>query len=125
MSAAGGQLAFAILRQNADLWRLPVSAETGLPTGNPEEVLASTREDSRGAWSPDGTRIAFNSDRSGEMNIYVHSLQDGSNRQLTNGPSGDFQPQWSPDGKQLAFFSSRSGNADVWMLDLATSSPKQ
>ena len=62
-------------------------------------VLASTREDSRGSWSPDGTQIAFNSDRSGDMNIYVHSLLDGSNRQITKGPGGDFQPQWSPDSK--------------------------
>jgi Tol biopolymer transport system component len=120
MSPAGGQLAFAILRQNADLWRLPVSPQTGLATGNPEEVVASTREDSRGAWSPDGTQIAFNSDRNGEMNLYVHSLADHSNRQLTKGPGGDFQPQWSPDGKRLAFFSSRAGNADIWLVDVAT-----
>jgi Tol biopolymer transport system component len=120
MSPAGGQLAFAILRQNADLWRLPVSPQTGLATGNPEEVLVSTREDSRGAWSPDGTQIAFNSDRNGEMNLYVHSLADNSNRQVTKGPGGDFQPQWSPDGNRLVFFSSRAGNADIWLADAAT-----
>jgi Tol biopolymer transport system component len=125
MSPTGKQLAFSISRQNADLWRLPVSPQTGLATGNPEEVLASTREDSRGAWSPDGTQIAFNSDRSGEMNIYVHSFLDGTNRQITNGPGGDFQPQWSPDGKQIVFFSSRTGNADVWVLDVTTNTLKQ
>jgi len=101
MSPTGEQLAFAILRQNADLWRLPVSPQTGSAIGNPEEVVASTREDSRGAWSPDGTQIAFNSDRNGEMNLYVHSLVDNSNRQVTKGPGGDFQPQWSPDGNAI------------------------
>ena len=125
MSPGGKRLAFSILRQNADVWRLPVSPETGMPTGSPDEVLASTREDSRGSWSPDGTQIAFNSDRSGEMNIYIHSLVDGSTRQVTTGPGGDFQPQWSPDGKRLVFFSSRAGNADVWMADLATNSLKR
>jgi Tol biopolymer transport system component/serine/threonine protein kinase len=120
MSPAGGQLAFAILRQNADLWRLPVFPQSGSPTGNPEEVVASTREDSRGAWSPDGSQIAFNSDRNGEMNLYVHSLVDHSNRQLTHGLGGDFQPQWSPDGRRLVFFSSRAGNADIWLVDIAT-----
>jgi len=125
MSPTGGQLAFAILRQNADLWRLPVSPQTGSATGNPEEVVASTREDSRGAWSPDGTQIAFNSDRNGEMNLYVHSLVDNSNRQVTEGQGGDFQPQWSPDGKRLVFFSSRAGNADIWLVDVATSALTQ
>jgi len=125
MSPTGEQLAFAILRQNADLWRLPVSPQTGSATGDPEEVVASTREDSRGAWSPDGTQIAFNSDRNGEMNLYVHSLMDNSNQQVTKGPGGDFQPQWSPDGKRLVFFSSRAGNADIWLVDVATSALTQ
>ena len=124
-SPSGNQLAFSILRQNADLWRLPVAPQTGMPTGPPEEVLASSREDSRGSWSPDGRQVAFNSDRAGDMNIYVHSLLDGSNRQITKGPGGDFQPQWSPDGKQLVFFSSRSGNTDIWLVNLATNSLTQ
>jgi len=125
MSPTGEQLSFAILRQNADLWRLPVSPQTGSATGNPEEVVASTREDSRGAWSPDGTQMAFNSDRNGEMNLYINSLADHSNRQVTRGPGGDFQPQWSPDGKRLVFFSSRAGNADIWLVDLATATLTQ
>ena len=125
MSPTGEQLAFAILRQNADLWRLPVSPQTGLATGNPEEVVASTREDSRGAWSPDGTQVAFNSDRNGDMNLYIHSMADNSNRQVTKGPGGDFQPQWSPEGKRLVFFSSRAGKADIWLVDIAKGSLTQ
>ena len=120
LSPSGAQLAFALLRQNADLWRLPVSPQTGLATGGPEEVVASTREDSRGSWSPDGMQIAFNSDRNGDMNLYLYSLQDHSYRQITKGPGGDFQPQWSPDAKRLLFFSSRVGNADIWSVDIAS-----
>ncbi len=97
ISPDGRRLAFATLRQNADIWRLPVSPLTGMPTGDPQPVISTTREDSRGAWSPDGSAIAFNSDRGGEMNIWVHLLSDGSTRRLTAGPGGDFQPNWSPD----------------------------
>jgi len=120
LSPDGGRLAFATLRQNADIWRLPVSPETGRPLGPPEQVIATTREDSRGAWSPDGRTIAFNSDRTGDMNIWLHSLDDGSTRPLTHGPGGDFQANWSPDGKSLVFFSSRSGSVDIWKVDLAS-----
>jgi len=114
----GRKLAFATLKQNADLWKLPLSPETGHPTGSAEEVVATTREDSRGSWSPDARRIAFNSDRSGDMNVWLFSLDDGSSRQLTRGAGGDFQPTWSPDGRRLAFFSSRSGHLNVWTVDL-------
>jgi TolB protein len=110
------RLAFSILRQNADIWRLPVSPQTGLPEGPPEKVIATTREDSRGAWARVGGRIAFNSDRSGEMNIWLFSVADGSVRQLTHGPGGDFQPDFSPDGRQIAFFSSRAGSVGVWVV---------
>ena len=119
-SPDGKRIAFTTLRQNADLWRLPVSPETGLPTGEPLPLVSTTREDSRGAWAPDGSAIAFNSDRAGEMNIWVQSLRDGSTRQITSGSGGDFQPNWSPDQKRIAFFSSRNGRPGIFAVDLAS-----
>jgi len=125
ISRDGKRIAFSILKQNADIWRLPLHPETGNPSGSPEQLIATTREDSRGSWSPDGTQIAFNSDRGGQMNIWVFSFQDGSTRQLTKGPGGDFQPTWSPDGKWLTFFSSRSGTPDIWTVEIATGHLRQ
>ena len=115
----GRRIAFAVRGINSDIWRLPVSLTTGRPTGAPGAVLATTREESRASWSPDGESIAFNSDRLGEMNLWIRTLADGSERQLTSGPGGDYQPNWAPDGKRLAFFSARGGNTDVWAVDLA------
>ena len=121
----GKRVAFAILRQNADVWRLGVDPASGRTSGAPEEVIATTREDSRAEWSPDGGTIAFNSDRAGEMNLWLHSLADRSVKQLTRGAGGDFQPTWSPDGRTIAFFSSRAGNADVWTVAVDTGELRQ
>ncbi len=118
ISREGRRMAFSTLKQNADIWRLPVAPETGKPTGAPIEVITTTREDSRGAWSPDGQTIAFNSDRTGEMNIWLYSLESRASRQLTKGAGGDYQANWSPDGKRIVFFSSRTGNADIWSVDV-------
>ncbi len=120
ISPVDGKLAFSVTRGNADIWRLPVDPESGRPTGEPEPLVVTTREDSRAAWSPDGRRVAFNSDRSGNMNLWILSRDDGSTRQVTHGPGGDFQANWSPDGERLAFFSMRAGNADVWTVDLTS-----
>ncbi len=124
-SPSVGQLAFTVSTRNADIWRLPVDPGTGRPTGAPEPLVVTTREDSRGAWSPDGTRVAFNSDREGHMNLWLLSLADRSTRQLTEGPGGDYQANWSPDARTVVFFSTRAGNADVWTVDLESGELRQ
>ena len=125
ISRDGKRLAFSILRQNADIWRLPVSPDTGQPVGPPQEVITTTREDSRGAWSLDGKMIGFNSDRTGDMNIWLHSFESEQTRQLTKGPGGDYQANWSPDGKRIVFFSSRAGTADIWCVELESGELKR
>jgi Tol biopolymer transport system component len=112
-------IAFTTLRQNANLWRLPLDPSTGRATGAPEALVTSSREDSRGAWSPDGRSIAFNSDREGDMNLWLYELSSKQARRATSGPGGDYQPSWSPDGGRLVFFSARSGSNDIWMVTLA------
>ena len=125
LSANVKRLAYATLRQNADIWMLPVFPQTGLPNGSPEAVISTTREDSRGTWSPDSKMVAFNSDRTGDMNIWLYSLADSSSRQLTTGHGGDFQPNWSPDAKRIAFFSSRSGSPNIWEVEVASGALRQ
>jgi Tol biopolymer transport system component len=69
------------------------------------------------AWSPDGSRIAFHSDRDGNMEIYVMEA-DGSNpTRLTRGPSNDMEPAWSPDGSRIAFESWRDGTSNIYVMD--------
>jgi hypothetical protein len=62
------------------------------------------------SWSPDGTKIAFDSDRdeNGNRDIYVMNADDGSGQtRLTNNPDFDEFPSWSPDGTKIAFASDR------------------
>jgi len=118
ISSDGRRILFSILRQNADLWRLPLDPLTGMVAGKANRLLGSPREESRGTWSPDGRLVAFNSDRAGEMNLWLLDTGSGALSQLTDGPGGDFQARFSPDGKHLVYFSSRAGHADIWTFDL-------
>ena len=119
------RLAFAVLGINSDVWRLPVDPVTGRPTGDPAVLVGTTRVESRASWSRDGKTIAFNSDRQGDMNLWVRTLADGVEKQVTTGPGGDYQPDWSPDGSTLVFFSSRSGNNEIWTVNIASGALKQ
>ena len=67
--------------------------------------------DSSPAWSPDGRRIAFDSTRDGNFEIYVMNADGSGVTRLTNNDAWDWYPDWSPDGRRIAFDSNRDGNA--------------
>ena len=68
-------------------------------------------------WSPDGGRIAFESDRSGNWDIWVMNADGSGLTNLSRSPEDEVYPAWSPDGKKIAFTSKRSGNLDVWVMN--------
>jgi WD40 repeat protein len=71
------------------------------------QLTTDPASDRNPSWSPDGTRIVFQSNRDGNSELYVMNA-DGSNQvQITNDPETDRDPSWSPDGKRIAFASSR------------------
>ena len=73
------------------------------------------------SWSPDGTQIAFQSDRDGNWNIYVMDAADGSNpRPLIFERNSDLYPSWSPDGTQIAFY-----GYYIYVMDADGSNPRR
>jgi Tol biopolymer transport system component len=78
-----------------------------------QRLAPNTTNDIQPAWSPDGTRIAFSTDRdAGDYEVYVMHA-DGTNPvRLTNSPGEDGQPAWSPDGSKLAFATTRDAPTD-------------
>jgi Tol biopolymer transport system component len=67
------------------------------------------------AWSPDGSRLAFVSRRSGDEEIYVANADGSGVRRLTRSAGPDLGPAWSSDGRQLAW--SRKG--EIWRMSAA------
>ena len=72
--------------------------------------------DMKPAWSPDGRRIAFYSDRDGNEEIYVADADGRNQRRLTFSPGNDSEPSWSPDGSRIVFTSERDGTLNLWMM---------
>ncbi len=70
------------------------------------------------AWSPDGERIAFASERDGQKEIYLLTVDSGAVIRLTNSPLGveNTQPSWSPDGTQIVYTVKRLEAYQVWAM---------
>jgi uncharacterized repeat protein (TIGR01451 family) len=69
-------------------------------------------------WSPDGSRVAFESDREhGTFDIHVMDANGNGETNLTNHPAGDINPAWSPDGSRIAFISGRDSNTEIYVMN--------
>jgi eukaryotic-like serine/threonine-protein kinase len=112
-SSKGDRLLFSRSQSDYDIWRY----HTG---GGMEPLLVSSLSEFNPQFSPDGTRIAFESNRSGEAEEIWIANADGSGAvQMTN-RLGRFQgtPRWSPDGRWIAFDSQgQDGRWDIYVMD--------
>jgi Tol biopolymer transport system component len=89
----------------------------------PRKLIGTINEES--SWSPDGKTIAFDSIRSGKLNIYTWRLETRELKRITSTNANDFTPEWSPDGKQIAFASDRTGHNEIFVVDLASDAQRQ
>jgi hypothetical protein len=73
--------------------------------GSGVRTLTTDTSDSNPTWSPDGTKLAFHSDRAGSSgaDIYLMSYDGSGLRRLTSDASNDRDPAWSPDGRTITF----------------------
>jgi len=104
-SLTGNWLAFtASKNNNSDIYLLDVDAALqGGGSAAAQRLTTDPATDFDPTWSPDGTRIAFRSQRDRNDEIYVMNSDGSCQVNLTNDPADDWSPAWSPDGKRIAF----------------------
>ena len=69
------------------------------------------------AWSPDGTKMAFVSNRDGNPEIYVMNRDGSGAHRMTNSPAVDEAPTWNPSGNQIAWVSDRSATPHIYVMN--------
>jgi len=79
-------------------------------------TMGRTESNMQATFSPDGTRLAFVSNREGNNEIYVMNVDGSGVRRLTDHPAADAVPTWSPTGAQIAFTSDRGGTPQVYVM---------
>ena len=120
ISQKGDRLAFSDTSTNINIWRKDL-----LNPASPDvRLLGSTREQANPQYSPDGKRIAFESNRGGPPEIWL-SDSDGTNlveiSHLNNHATGT--PHWSPDSRSIVFDSWFTGHPAVFVTGTAEMAP--
>jgi Tol biopolymer transport system component len=102
---------------NATTLSIPVTVAARTLT----QLTTDVNDDRDPAWSPDGTRIAFQADRDGaQTDLWIMDADGGNQTRLTTNVNEDMHPAFSPDGNWIAWDSDREGTFDVWIMPLAT-----
>ena len=115
-------------RGHKHLFVVEVPGEAGTPTAG-RQLTEGDWDDSAGIWSPDGTRLAFTSNRTADRDfnnhsdLWVVSPIAGAPRRLTATRGPAMLPAWSPDGRTIAYLGhvnpepfGRYANTDLWTV---------
>lgn len=115
LSRNGRRIAFATLTLSSNVWtvpiaRRPVSVREAIPVTSGLQIIEGLDVSRDGRW------LAFDSNLSGNQDIYRMRLPDGEPEQVTTDPADEFEPTWSSDGSMIAFHGWSSGNRDVFTI---------
>jgi Tol biopolymer transport system component len=124
VAARGGRMAYVRGRKTDDIWRADLTADH--PEESAVKLISSTRTQAIPRYSHDGTHIAFQSNRSGSVEIWMTDAQGADPDRLTsfNGPvtSG---PSWCSDGRRIAFDSRVAGIPAIYIEDINERVPRK
>ena len=109
-SIRGNRLVYVRQQPNITTWKRQLNSP--LSAGPPERFISSTKMDSGPQFSPDGSKIAFESTRSGHNEVWMCKSDGSGLVQVTHFDSVSGTPRWSPDGRQIVFDSLNAGNVD-------------
>jgi Tol biopolymer transport system component/DNA-binding winged helix-turn-helix (wHTH) protein len=119
VSSSGHRLIYVQGSTNTNVWQLDLQG----PRAQAHKLIVSSAEQESPSISPDGRRIAFESNRSGAIEIWVCDV-DGSNvLQLTSFGVVSGTPRWSPDGGLIVFDSRFGGESNLYIVDPAGGVP--
>ena len=93
--------------------------------GAARQLTQSPGMDSAAEFSPDGSAIAFRSERRGNSDIWVMSPDGQDQRVLTPDPAADYGGTWSPDSRWVAYTSNRGGTLQLWRVPAEGGQPEQ
>jgi len=99
--------------------------ERDAPGSRGRALTAGAAQDRQPTYSPDGRKILFSSNRSGNLDLWLLDRETLVLTQVTDDTAQDWDPAFSPDGRQILWSSDRSGNLQIWLSDVDGNAARQ
>ena len=117
VSADGRRIAWSTFTVVSNVRALPIPDRDSVPLSSATPVTTGAQHVEAARFSPDGAWLYYDSDRSGNADIWRIPLAGGAPEQITNDPAPEFGPQVSPDGRFVSFHSIRAGlnNREIYV----------
>jgi Tol biopolymer transport system component len=117
LSANGSRMGYAVFSETSNIWSLPLSSGHSSSVIRATQVTSGNQVIESFDVSPNGDWLVFDSDRSGNADLYRVRLDvTREPEQLTRSPVNEFSPVWSPDGSEIAFHSFRDGRRQIYSM---------
>lgn len=117
-SADGARIVYAVYTSSANVWAMPIPSN---PPGSPASAVAVTsgNQTVEGVRvSPDGRWLVYDSDLSGNSDVYRVPVTGGETERLTSGPLDQFRGVLSPSGRELVYHTFRTGSRNLFLTPL-------
>jgi Tol biopolymer transport system component len=116
LSADSRTVVYTVYEERSNVWSLPADAATPLSIAEATQVTRGNQTIERFSVSPDGRVMVYDSDRSGNSDLYVINLANGEIDQLTSDSIAQFAPTWSPDGREIAYHAMVDGVRQIFLM---------
>jgi Tol biopolymer transport system component/DNA-binding winged helix-turn-helix (wHTH) protein len=123
IAPSGDRIAFSHITSDHNIWEFRLGTDGAAAAG--ASLVASTWFDGAPELSPDGRKLAFISDRSGTLEVWISDAAGRNAIALTSFAGARLgNPRWSPDGRRIAFDAYPSGLSDVFVVDADGGAPR-
>jgi len=125
--ARGQRLAYAVYREEANLWSVPVPPRDRAPVTieRATQLTSGSQVVETMSVSRDERWVFYDSNIAGTADVYRIPVGGGEPERLTSDPSHEFYPVASPDGSEIAFHSPRSGTRDMYVQRIGDATAQQ